>query len=60
MTQVKFQRRPFEATINNFVDDLLTDMPGLFKNGSGQSKWHGFAPVNIRETENNVQPIYGS
>ena len=53
MTQVKFQRRPFETTINNFVDDLLTDMPGLFKNGNGQSKWHGFAPVNIRESEKN-------
>ena len=50
MTQVKFQRRPFETTINNFVDDLLSDMPVLFKNGSGQ-KWHGFAPVNISETD---------
>jgi len=53
MTQVKFQRRPFETTINNFVDDLLTDMPGLLKNGNGHSKWHGFAPVNIRESEKN-------
>ena len=53
MTQVKFQRRPFETTINNFVDELLTDMPGLFKNGNGHSKWHGFAPVNIRETDKN-------
>ena len=50
MTQLNFQRRPFESTINNFVDDLLSDMPVLFKNGSGQ-KWHGFTPVNINETE---------
>ncbi len=53
MTQVKFQRRPFESSLNNLVDDLLSDMPVLFKNGNGTSKWHGFAPVNISEAGKN-------
>ena len=52
MTQVKFQRRPFEASLNNLVDNLLSDVPVLFKNGGGQ-KWHGFVPVNITETDKN-------
>ena len=53
MTQVKFQRRPFETSLNNLVDDLFSEMPVLFKNGNPQSKWHGFAPVNIKETDKN-------
>jgi HSP20 family protein len=48
MTQVKFSRRPLEASFNNLVDDLFAEMPGLFRNGS---QWKGYAPVNIRETE---------
>jgi len=51
MTQVKFSRRPFETNLNTFVDDLLSEMPGLFKNGSSQSQGKGFVPVNIKETE---------
>ncbi len=53
MTHLKFQRRPIEAGFNNLIDDLFSDLPVLFKNGSGQSKWHGFVPVNIKESEKN-------
>jgi len=48
MTQVKFSRRPLEASFNNLVDDLFAEMPGLLRNGG---QWKGYAPVNIRETE---------
>ena len=51
MTQVKFSRKPFETTFNNLVDDLLSEMPALYKNGQAASNWTGFAPVNIKETE---------
>jgi HSP20 family protein len=53
MTQVKFSRRPFETSFNNLVDDLFSEMPVLFKNGSVQSPWKGFAPANIKETSKN-------
>ena len=53
MTQVRFGRRPFETNLNNFVDELFSDIPVLFKNGNNQSQWNGFAPVNIKETEKN-------
>lgn len=53
MTQVRFGRRPFETNLNNFVDELLSDIPVLFKTGNNQSQWNGFAPVNIKETEKN-------
>jgi HSP20 family protein len=51
MTLVKFNRRPFEGSFNNFVDDLFTNLPVLTKNDSDQAL--GFAPVNIKETEKN-------
>jgi HSP20 family protein len=64
MTQVRFGRRPFETNLNNFVDELFSDIPVLFKNGNNQSQWNGFAPVNIKETEKNysidvVAPGFG-
>lgn len=50
MTLVKFNRKPFDASFNNLVDELFNDMPVLFKNGGIQSQsWS--TPVNIRETE---------
>ena len=48
MTHVKFSRKPFEGGFNNFVDDLLSDMPGLFRNGNTVK---GYVPVNIKENE---------
>jgi HSP20 family protein len=53
MTQVKFSGKPFATSFNSLVDDLLSEMPALFKNGGNQSQWAGFAPVNIKETEKN-------
>ena len=32
MTNVKFNRKPFEGTFNNFVDDLFTELPGSIQN----------------------------
>ncbi len=50
MTLVKFNRKPFDASFNNLVDELFNDIPVLFKNGGNQSQsWN--TPVNIRETE---------
>ena len=51
MTQVKLTRRPFEASFNNFVDELFNEVPVLLRNGNGQSQWKNNAPVNIRETD---------
>lgn len=51
MTLVKFNRRPFEGSFNNFVDDLFTNFPVLTKNEGDQAL--GFAPVNIKETDKN-------
>jgi HSP20 family protein len=50
MTHVKFNRRPFERSINSFVDELFTDLPVLFRN-EAQPQWKGFVPVNISETD---------
>ena len=52
MTHVKFNKMPFERSLNNFVDDLMTDFPALFKNDLGVTQWKGFIPVNIKENEN--------
>jgi HSP20 family protein len=51
MTHVRFNNKPFERSLNSFVDDLFTELPVLFKNGSGQTQWKGFVPVNIVETQ---------
>ena len=48
MTQVKFSRKPFEGSFNNFVDDLFTGYPVLYKT---EQNWKGSVPVNIKETE---------
>ncbi len=50
MTHVKFNRRPFEGTFNNLVDDLFAEFPVLYKN---EQNWKGTVPVNIKETDKN-------
>ena len=50
MTHVKFNRRPFEVTVNNLVDDLFAEFPVLYKN---EQNWKGTVPVNIKETGKN-------
>ena len=55
MTQANFSRKPFEGTLNNFVDDLLTELPALFKTEFNQSDRKGSVPVNVKETEKSYQ-----
>ena len=50
MTHVKFNRKPFEGTFNNLVDDLFAEFPVLYKN---EQNWKGIVPVNIKETDKN-------
>jgi len=50
MTHVKFNRKPFEGTFNNLVDDLFAEFPVLYKN---EQNWKGTVPVNIKETDKN-------
>ena len=50
MTHVRFNRKPFERSLNSFVDDLFTEFPVLMKTDL-QPQVKGFAPVNITETE---------
>lgn len=52
MTYVKFNNRPFERTVNNFVDEIFDGLPQLFNQNSGLVPTNGFVPVNIKETGN--------
>jgi HSP20 family protein len=51
MTNVKFNNRPFEGTLNNLVDSFFTELPGLFKGDFNNFESKGFVPVNVKETE---------
>src|SRR5258706_9155675 len=53
MTQVKFSNRPFETGFNSFVDNLFTGLPVIFNKEFNQTERKGFAPVNVKETEDN-------
>lgn len=55
MTHVKFARRPFEGTFNNFVDDVFTELPTLFKNEFNYSERKGLVPVNVKENEKSYE-----
>lgn len=55
MTHVKFNRKPFEGTFDNFVDDLFTELPVLLKNDFNVFDRKGSVPVNVKETENSYQ-----
>ena len=55
MTNVKFNRKPFEGTFNTFVDDLFIELPSLFKNEFNNGERKGFIPVNVKETEKTYQ-----
>jgi HSP20 family protein len=52
MTQVKFNTRPFDRSINSLVDDLLNDFPVNFRNPVNQLR---NTPVNITETEKDYE-----
>jgi len=51
MTLVKLNRKPFEGSFNNFVDDLFTELPALFKNDFNKPESRTTIPVNVKETE---------
>jgi HSP20 family protein len=55
MTNVKFNRKPFEGTFNNLVDDLFTELPALFKSEFNNVERKGLIPVNVKETVNSFQ-----
>jgi HSP20 family protein len=55
MTNVKFNSKPFEGSFNTLVDDLLSELPGLFKNEFNNVDRKGFIPVNVKETEKSYQ-----
>ena len=55
MTNVKFNRKPFEGTFNNLVDDLFTELPAFFKNEFNNGISKDFIPVNVKETEKTYQ-----
>ncbi len=55
MTHVKFNRKPFEGTFNSLVDDLFTELPGMFKNDFNETERKGFVPVNVKETDTDFQ-----
>jgi HSP20 family protein len=51
MTNVKFNSRPFEGTLNTLVDSFISEFPAMFKNDFNQTETKGFVPVNVKETE---------
>jgi HSP20 family protein len=51
MTNVKFNGRPFEGTLNNIVDSFFTDLPSLLKGDFNNLESKGFTPVNVKETK---------
>ena len=55
MTNAKFNRKPFEGSFNNIVDDLFTELPAFFKSEFNNTVRKGFVPVNVKETEGNYQ-----
>ena len=55
MTYTKFNRKPFEGSFNNFVDNLFTELPVFFKNEFNQTIRKDFVPVNVKETEKSYQ-----
>ena len=55
MTNVKFNRKPFEGSFNTLVDDLFTELPALFKTDFNNIDRKGFVPVNVKETDKSYQ-----
>lgn len=48
MTQVKFNTRPFNGSLNSIVNELFSDLPVIFNEGySGRE----IVPANIKETK---------
>jgi hypothetical protein len=48
MTSAKFDRKPFDGTFSNLVDDLFTDLPVFIKNEFNSLGRKDSAPVNVK------------
>ena len=46
MTHIKFHRKPMQGSINNLVEDFLTEFPGIIN-----SERRTEVPVNITESD---------
>jgi HSP20 family protein len=55
MTNVKFNSRPFEGTLNSLVDNLFTELPVLFRQNFDETMTKGSVPVNVKESENGFE-----
>lgn len=55
MTNVKFNRKPFEGTFNSLVDDLFSELPVFLQKDFNQAERNSFVPVNVKETEKAYQ-----
>ena len=55
MLNVNFKNKPFEGTMNSFVDELFSELPVIFKNDFNNSERKGSVPVNVKETVNGYQ-----
>lgn len=55
MTNTKFNRKPFEGSFSNLVDDLFTELPAFFKHEFNNTVRKGSVPVNVKETANSYQ-----
>lgn len=55
MTNVKFNRKPFEGTFNSLVDDLFSELPVFLQKDFNQAEKNSFVPVNVKETEKAYQ-----
>ena len=55
MSNVQFNRKPFEGSFNTLVDGFLTEWPALFKNEFNKDSRKGFVPVNVKETDKSYQ-----
>ena len=51
MTSSKFNRKPFEGTFSNLVDDLFTDIPVFIKNEFNSLGRKDSVPVNVKESD---------
>lgn len=55
MAYVQFNRKPFEGTFSNLVDDLFTELPIMLNNGFNNSVRKDSVPVNVKETEGSYE-----
>lgn len=55
MLNVNFKQKPFEGTVNSFVDELFSELPVIFKNDFNNSERRNWIPVNVKETATGYQ-----